>query len=170
MKCKTNLNKPFAPNAFLPSEVGSSPTTGTRKKHLREQVLFSVKFVPAERVKYAGACEIACGSEIRLRRVKERILFHILQSRIFHNARWRIISHSSQGEYFTFILFFLESDPCNQANRGSAVPHFLHKKGLHLEALSFFILLPAAPSQKHCEPPPYPRRSEWCRTRSSRTP
>jgi hypothetical protein len=36
-----------------------------------------VKFVPAERVKYAGACEIACGSEIRLRRVKERILFHI---------------------------------------------------------------------------------------------
>ena len=36
-----------------------------------------MKFVPAERVKYAGACEIACGSEIRLRRVKERILFHI---------------------------------------------------------------------------------------------
>ena len=28
-------------------------------------------------MKYAGTCEIACGSEIRLRRVKERILFHI---------------------------------------------------------------------------------------------
>ncbi|MBQ5821230.1 MAG: hypothetical protein IIW31_08345, partial [Clostridia bacterium] len=95
-----------------------------RKKHLREQVLFSVKFVPAERVKYAGACEIACGSEIRLRRVKERILFHILQSRIFHNARWRIISHSSQGKYFTFILFFLESDPCNQAKRRLGGPTF----------------------------------------------
>ena len=50
-----------------------------------------------ERVKYADACEIACGSEIRLRRVKERILFHIDQSRrrreIFHNFRKEIISH-----------------------------------------------------------------------------
>jgi hypothetical protein len=46
-------------------------------------------------VKYADACEIACGSEIRLRRVKERILFHILRSKIFHNARERIISHSA---------------------------------------------------------------------------
>jgi hypothetical protein len=53
-----------------------------------------VKFVPAERVKYADACEIACGSEIRLRRVKERILFHIDQSRrrreIFHNFRRKL--------------------------------------------------------------------------------
>ena len=38
-----------------------------RKKHLREQVLFSVKFVPAERVKYASrvkspsAVKYACG-------------------------------------------------------------------------------------------------------------
>jgi hypothetical protein len=47
-------------------------------------------------VKYADACEIACGSEIRLRRVKERILFHILRSKIFHNARERIISHSAE--------------------------------------------------------------------------
>ena len=42
-------------------------------------------------MKYADACEIACGSEIRLRRVKERISFHIEQSRrrreIFHNSR-----------------------------------------------------------------------------------
>ncbi|MBP3666684.1 MAG: hypothetical protein J6K29_06495 [Clostridia bacterium] len=48
------------------------------KKAIREsEWLFSVKFVPAERVEYAGAGEIACGSEIRLRRVKERISFHI---------------------------------------------------------------------------------------------
>jgi hypothetical protein len=31
---------------------------------LLSQVLFLVKFVPAERVKYADACEIACGSEM----------------------------------------------------------------------------------------------------------
>jgi hypothetical protein len=29
------------------------------------------------------------------------VSFHILRSRIFHNARQRIISHSPQGEYFT---------------------------------------------------------------------
>ncbi|MBO5511187.1 MAG: hypothetical protein J6B24_05585 [Clostridia bacterium] len=52
------------------------------KKAIRvSEWLFSVKFVPAERVKDAGACEIASGSEIRLRRVKERILFHIATAR-----------------------------------------------------------------------------------------
>ena len=113
--------------------MGSTPTTHPIEKALAYARAFSVKFVPAERVKYAGACEIACGSEIRLRRVKERILFHILQSRIFHNARWRIISHSSQGEYFTFILFFWKVIPATKRSEGSAVPHFLQKKGLHLE-------------------------------------
>ena len=59
----------------------------TAKSTCHRQVLFAVKFVPSERVKYAGACEIACGSEIRLRRVGERISFHILRSKIFHNSR-----------------------------------------------------------------------------------
>ena len=82
--------------------MGSSPSAPAKKKAIRvSEWLFSVKFVPAERVKYAGACEIACGSEIRLRRVKERILFHIERSEIFHNFRKEIISHSPQGEYFT---------------------------------------------------------------------
>ncbi len=58
--------------------LGSNPSSAGKKKAIREsEWLFSVKFVPAERVKYVGACEIACGSEIRLRRVKERISFHI---------------------------------------------------------------------------------------------
>ena len=89
-----------------PRAVGSIPTAPAKKKAIRKsEWLFSVKFVPAERVKYADACEIACGSEIRLRRVKERILFHIDRSRrrreIFHNFRKEIISHSTQAEYFT---------------------------------------------------------------------
>jgi hypothetical protein len=50
-------------------------------------------------VKYADACEIACGSEIRLRRVKERILFHIDQ--IVAKQRGDI-SQFPQGNYFTF--------------------------------------------------------------------
>ena len=79
--------------------MGSTPTTHPIEKALAYARAFSVKFVPAERVKYADACEIACGSEIRLRRVKERILFHIDQSRrrreIFHNFRKEIISHSA---------------------------------------------------------------------------
>ena len=67
-----------------------NPPAPAMKKAIRvSEWLFSVKFVPTERVKYANACEIACGSEIRLRRVEERILFHIDQSRrrreIFHN-------------------------------------------------------------------------------------
>ena len=78
---------------------------GHEKSHSRCGWLFSAKFVPAERVKYAGACEMPFGREIRLRRVKERILFHIDQSRrrreIFHNFRKEIISHSAQAEYFT---------------------------------------------------------------------
>jgi hypothetical protein len=65
------------------------------KSTCHRQVLFAVKFVPAERVKYAGACEIACGSEIRLRRVGERISFHIDRREIFHNFRKEIISHSA---------------------------------------------------------------------------
>jgi hypothetical protein len=62
---------------------------------------FAVKFVPSERVKYAGACEIAYGSEIRLRRVKERILFHILRS-------------VSEVRYFTMCdstLFHIRREP-----------------------------------------------------------
>ena len=59
-----------------------------------------------ERVKYADACEIACGSEIRLRRVKERILFHIEQSRrrreIFHNFRKEFISHFAARQNISF--------------------------------------------------------------------
>jgi hypothetical protein len=95
---------------LTPSQIGhhkapafdsSKPATPASKKHLRKQVLFAVKFVPSERVKYAGACEIACGSEIRLRRVGERISFHIDRREIFHNFRKEIISHSPQGEYFT---------------------------------------------------------------------
>ena len=46
----------------------SKSDTRHRKKHLLRQVLFSVKFVPAERVKYADACEIAYGSEMRFAR------------------------------------------------------------------------------------------------------
>jgi len=56
--------------------------------------LFSVKFVPTERVKYAGACEIACGSEIRLRRVGERILFHIATKEQYFTIH--------EVNYFTF--------------------------------------------------------------------
>ena len=89
---------------LTPAFVGPNPATPASKKHLHKQVLFAVKFVPAERMKYADACEIACGSEIRLRRVKERILFHIDQSRrrreIFHNFRREIISHSAQARIF----------------------------------------------------------------------
>ena len=78
--------------SLMPSLLGGvqNPPAPAMKKAIRvSEWLFSVKFVPTERVKYANACEIACGSEIRLRRVKERILFHIDQSRrrreIFHN-------------------------------------------------------------------------------------
>jgi hypothetical protein len=56
-------------------------------------------------VKYAGACEIACGSEIRLRRVEERISFHILLNKVKQDISQfpkEIISHSPSGEYFTF--------------------------------------------------------------------
>jgi hypothetical protein len=55
-------------------------------------------------VKYAGACEIACGSEIRLRRVEERISFHILLNKVKQDISQfpkEIISHSPSGEYFT---------------------------------------------------------------------
>ena len=34
-----------------------------------------MKFVPAERVKYADACEIACGSEMRFARGKVNFVF-----------------------------------------------------------------------------------------------
>ena len=80
--------------SLMPSLLGGvqNPPAPAMKKAIRvSEWLFSVKFVPTERVKYANACEIACGSEIRLRRVEERILFHIDQSRrrreIFHNFR-----------------------------------------------------------------------------------
>jgi hypothetical protein len=55
-------------------------------------------------VKYAGACEIACGSEIRLRRVEERISFHILLNKVKQDISQfpkEIISHSTSGGYFT---------------------------------------------------------------------
>ena len=57
--------------------MGSTPTTHPIEKALAYARAFSVKFVPAERVKYAGACEMPYGREIRLRRVGERISFHI---------------------------------------------------------------------------------------------
>jgi hypothetical protein len=62
-------------------------------------------------VKYAGACEIACGSEIRLRRVEERISFHILLNKVKQDISQfpkEIISHSPSGEYFTFFPSCLE--------------------------------------------------------------
>ena len=72
---------------------GSDSRCGCQEKALASASAFSVKFVPLERVKYAGACEIACGSEIRLRRVKERILFHIV-------AKGHDISQFSKGKLF----------------------------------------------------------------------
>ena len=55
-------------------------------------------------MKYAGACEIACGSEIRLRRVEGRISFHVLLNKVKQDISQfpkEIISHSPSGEYFT---------------------------------------------------------------------
>ena len=49
--------------------MGSTPTTHPIENALAYARAFSVKFVPAERVKYAGACEMPYGREIRLRRV-----------------------------------------------------------------------------------------------------
>ena len=46
-------------------------------------MLFSVKFVPAERVKYAGACEIACGSEMRFAREGNEFYFTSTEERYF---------------------------------------------------------------------------------------
>ena len=70
--------------------------TKDRKRHLRLQVPFSVKFVPLERVKYLR-CEIC------LRHIKERILFHLMRSINFHNSELaRNYFASSKARHFTF--------------------------------------------------------------------
>ena len=68
--------------------MGSTPTTHPIEKALAYARAFSVKFVPAERVKYAGACEIACGCEIHLRHVGEQILFHIATKECSETEYW----------------------------------------------------------------------------------
>ena len=58
--------------------------------------LFSVKFVPAEPtscVKYADACEIACGSEMRFAREENEFHFTSCEAGYFT---------ISEGNYFTF--------------------------------------------------------------------
>jgi len=57
---------------------------------LPQQVLFSVKFVPAERVKYADACEIACGSEMRFAREENE--FHFTSNKAAGGVRYFTIS------------------------------------------------------------------------------
>ena len=73
-----------------------------RRSDETQVLLPAQKFVPAERVKYAGACEIACGSEIRLRRVGERILFHIDRREIFHNSQSELF-HIRRSRIFHWI-------------------------------------------------------------------
>ena len=68
---------------LTPAFVGSNPAIPARKKHLPRQVLFSVKFVPAERVKYADACEIAYGSEMRFAREENEFHFTSNEVRYF---------------------------------------------------------------------------------------
>ena len=46
-------------------------------------MLFSVKFVPAERVKYADACEIAYGSEMRFAREENEFHFTFCEAKYF---------------------------------------------------------------------------------------
>ena len=69
----------------------------SRKKRTSQRLalFFQRNSFLTERVKYASACEIAYGSEIRLRRVRERISFHIatLGSNILQFL---------QENYFTF--------------------------------------------------------------------
>ena len=68
---------------LTPAFVGSNPAIPARKKHLLRQVLFSVKFVPAERVKYADACEIAYGSEMRFAREENEFHFTFCEAKYF---------------------------------------------------------------------------------------
>ena len=68
---------------LTPAFVGSNPAIPARKKHLLQQVLFSVKFVPAERVKYADACEIAYGSEMRVAREENEFHFTFCEAKYF---------------------------------------------------------------------------------------
>ena len=66
------------------------------KKHLRLQMLFSVKFVPSERVKYLR-CEILLRKcEIRLRRVENEFYFTL--------RRRSNISRLPQGKHFTSLV------------------------------------------------------------------
>ena len=62
---------------------GEYPYSPARKKHLLRQVLFSVKFVPAERVKYADVCEIAYGSEMRFAREENEFYFTFCKAKYF---------------------------------------------------------------------------------------
>ncbi|MBQ7300291.1 MAG: hypothetical protein IJW77_10660, partial [Clostridia bacterium] len=76
---------------------------------------------------------IACGSEIRLRRVKERILFHIDQSRrrreIFHNFRQEIISHFAVRQNIS-----LKSKSSKHRHESWKLPfHIRYKPNISLE-------------------------------------
>ena len=67
-----------------------------RRSDETQVLLPAPKFVPYGTSEMHFVREsLASEPEIRLRRMKERISFHILRSKIFHNARERIISHSA---------------------------------------------------------------------------
>ena len=76
--CAKNRASKSATHSFA-----SKSDTRHRKKHLLRQVLFSVKFVPAERVKYADACEIAYGSEMRFAREENEFHFTFCEAKYF---------------------------------------------------------------------------------------
>ena len=104
---------------FIRALLGG-PTTGTRKKHLREQVLFSVKFVPAERVKYADACEIAYGSEMRFAREENEFHFTFCEAKYFTISA-RKLFHIRQRRIFHFHRFPTEANPWTDSNRHTVV-------------------------------------------------
>ena len=56
-------------------------------------------------MKYADACEIACGSEIRLRRVKERILFHIATKEQYFTIAARKLFHIRRKPNISLEMF-----------------------------------------------------------------
>ena len=81
-----------------------------RKKHLLRQVLFSVKFVPAERVKYADACEIAYGSEMRFAREENEFHFTFCEAKYFTISARKLfhIRHKPNISLNLSILKFFE--------------------------------------------------------------
>ena len=87
----------------IPRQINASvlpPPISPLRMQRREQVLFSVKFVPAERVKYAGACEIACGSEMRFAREGNEFYFTSTEGRYFTIHKVNYITFGG-AEYFT---------------------------------------------------------------------